>query len=105
MINITLPDGNIRSYDKPLTVLEVAKDISEGLARQVISAKFNDNVVETSTVIDTNGYLTLYTWRDDAGKQAFWHSSSHVLAQALEELYPVSNCPLVLPLIMGFIMM
>ena len=88
MINITLPDGNIRSYDKPLTVLEVAKDISEGLARQVISAKFNDNVVETSTVIDTNGYLTLYTWRDDAGKQAFWHSSSHVLAQALEELYP-----------------
>ena len=88
MINITLPNGNIRSYDKPLTVLEVAKDISEGLARQVISAKFNDNVVETSTVIDTNGYLTLYTWRDDAGKQAFWHSSSHVLAQALEELYP-----------------
>ncbi|WP_111683729.1 threonine--tRNA ligase [Winogradskyella tangerina] len=88
MINITLPDGSVRSFDKDVTPYEVAVDISEGFARNVISAKFNDNVVETTTPLTTDGSLTLYTWRDDAGKKAFWHSSAHVLAQALEELYP-----------------
>lgn len=88
MINITLPDGSIRSYDNIVTVMDVAKDISEGFARNVISAKFNDTIVETSTQLSTDGKLTLYTWRDVEGKKAFWHSSSHVLAQALEELYP-----------------
>ena len=88
MIHITLPDGSIRTFEKNLTVLDVAKDISEGFARNVISAKFNDVTVETSTLLTTDGNLTLYTWKDDTGKKAFWHSSSHVLAQALEELYP-----------------
>ena len=88
MINITLPDGSVRSFEKSLTVLEIAKDISEGFARNVISAKFNDTTVETSTVITCDGSLTLYSWKDSLGKKAFWHSSSHVLAQALEELYP-----------------
>lgn len=88
MINITLPDDSIRSYSGPISVLDIAKDISEGFARNVISAKFNDKVVEASTVIQSDGSLTLYTWLDDEGKKAFWHSSSHVLAQALEELYP-----------------
>ena len=88
MINITLPDGSIRSFEENLTVLDVAKDISEGFARNVISAKFNDTTVETSTLLTTDGNLRLYTWKDDEGKKAFWHSSSHVLAQALEELYP-----------------
>jgi len=88
MIHITLPDGSIRSFEENLTVLDVAKDISEGFARNVISAKFNDVTVETSTLLTTDGSLTLYTWKDDAGKKAFWHSSSHVLAQALEELFP-----------------
>jgi threonyl-tRNA synthetase len=88
MINITLPDGSIRSFEENLTVLDVAKDISEGFARNVISAKFNDSTVETSTLLTSDGNLTLYTWRDDAGKKAFWHSSAHILAQALEELYP-----------------
>jgi threonyl-tRNA synthetase len=88
MIHITLPDGSIRSFEKNLTVLDVAKDISEGFARNVISAKFNDTTVETSTLLTSDGNLILYTWRDDAGKKAFWHSSAHVLAQALEELYP-----------------
>ncbi|WP_299116471.1 threonine--tRNA ligase [uncultured Winogradskyella sp.] len=88
MINITLPDGSVRSFDKDVTPYEVAVDISEGFARNVISAKFNDNVIETTTPLTTDGSLTLYTWRDDAGKKAFWHSSAHVLAQALEELYP-----------------
>ena len=88
MIHITLPDGSIRSFEENLTVLDVAKDISERFARNVISAKFNDTTVETSTMLTTDGNLTLYTWKDDAGKKAFWHSSSHVLAQALEELFP-----------------
>ena len=88
MIKITLPDGNIRNYVKPISVLDIAKDISEGLARNVISAQFNEKTVEVSTVIKNDGNLILYTWKDVNGKKAFWHSSSHVLAQALQELYP-----------------
>ncbi len=88
MIKITLPDGSIRNYFKPTTVLDIAKDISEGLARNVISAQFNEKTVEVSTVIKNDGNLILYTWKDANGKKAFWHSSSHVLAQALQELYP-----------------
>ena len=68
--------------------MDVAKDISEGFARNVISAKFNDTTVETTTPLTRDGNLILYTWNDDEGKKAFWHSSAHVLAQALEELYP-----------------
>ena len=88
MIKITLPDGSVRSFDKDVTPYEVAVDISEGFARNVISAKFNNTIIETTTPLATDGSLTLYTWRDDEGKKAFWHSSAHVLAQALEELYP-----------------
>jgi len=88
MIKITLPDGSIRSYNDTITAIDVAKDISEGFARNVISAKFNDTIIETTTTITSDGSLTLYTWNDEKGKKAFWHSSSHVLAQALEELYP-----------------
>ena len=88
MIKITLPDGSVRSFEKDITPYEVAKDISEGFARNVISAKFNDTTIETTTPLTMDGSLTLYTFKDDAGKKAFWHSSAHVLAQALEELYP-----------------
>ena len=88
MINITLPDGSVRSFEKNSTPIDVARDISEGFARNVISAKFNSNTVETTTPLTTNGHLTLYTWRDVEGKKAFWHSSAHILAQALEALYP-----------------
>lgn len=88
MISITLPDGSKREYAKGITPMEVAKSISEGLARNVISAAFNNTTVETATPLDTDGNLILYTWNDKEGKKAFWHSSAHVLAQALEELYP-----------------
>ena len=88
MITITLPDGSIRKYEKVVTPMDVAKDISEGFARNVISAKFNDEIIETSSPLKFDGSLVLYTWKDQQGKQAFWHSSSHVLAQALQELYP-----------------
>jgi threonyl-tRNA synthetase len=88
MIKITLPDGSVREYEKNITVIDVAKSISEGLARNVISASFNDNIVETSTELTIDGNLVLYTWNDDNGKKAFWHSTSHVMAQVLEEMYP-----------------
>ena len=88
MIDITLPDGSIKPFENNTTPFEVAKSISEGLARNVISASFNGTTVETHTPLTTDGALVLYTWNDKEGKNAFWHSSAHVLAQALEELYP-----------------
>jgi len=88
MITITLPDNSTRDYAEGSTPMDVAKSISEGLARNVISAKFNDTVVETVTPLTQDGSLTLYTWNDPEGKKAFWHSTSHIVAQALEELYP-----------------
>jgi len=88
MIKITLPDGSIKEFEKGTTPMEVAKSISEGLARNVISAKFNDETVETSTPLTTDGNLILFTWSNDEGKKAFWHSTSHVMAQAIQDLYP-----------------
>src|SRR5690606_4354730 len=88
MIKITLPDGSVREYASGVTPHEVALSISEGLARNVISARFNDTIVETTTQLTTDGSLVLYTWNDPEGKKAFWHSTSHVMAQALQELYP-----------------
>ncbi|NQY05555.1 MAG: threonine--tRNA ligase, partial [Flavobacteriaceae bacterium] len=88
MIQITLPDGSVKEFENGTTPMEVAKSISEGLARNVISASFNTEKVETTTPLTTDGSLVLYTFRDDEGKEAFWHSSSHIMAQALEEIYP-----------------
>ena len=88
MIAITLPDGSVRQYENPLTVLDIAKDISEGLARNVLSAQFNQQTVEASTLIKEDGALRLFTWNDDEGKAAFWHSSAHILAQSILALYP-----------------
>ncbi len=73
MIDITLPDGAVKKVPKGTTPMDIAKSISEGLARNVISAKFNDTTVETVTPLTENGSLTLYTWKDDAGKKAYWH--------------------------------
>jgi len=88
MIKITLPDGSVKEFEKGTTPIEVAKSISEGLARNVISAKFNNTIVETVTSLETDGSLILYTWNDKEGKTAFWHSTSHIVAQAIEQLYP-----------------
>ncbi len=87
-IKITLPDGSVKEYPSGITPYEVTKDISEGLARNVISAKFNDKKVETSTPLTTDGSLVLYTWNDDEGKKTFWHSSAHLMAQAILKFYP-----------------
>ena len=88
MINITLPDGSVKQFESGASPMDVAKSISEGLARNVISADFNGTTIETSTALTTDGALVLYTWNDKEGKKAFWHSTSHVMAQVLEELYP-----------------
>ena len=87
MINITLNDGTLKKFQKGISVLDIAKNISEGFARNVISAKFNDDAVETTTCLSCDGVLEFYTWENEDGKKAFWHSSSHILAQAIQELY------------------
>lgn len=91
MIKVSLPDGSVKEFNKGATPMDVAMSISEGLARNVISASFNNTVVETKTALQEDGSLVLFTWNDVSGKKAFWHSSSHIVAQALEQLYPGVN--------------
>tara|TARA_B110000977_G_scaffold180011_1_gene239190 strand:- start:839 stop:2782 length:1944 start_codon:yes stop_codon:yes gene_type:complete len=91
MIKVSLPDGSVKEFNKGATPMDVAMSISEGLARNVISASFNNTVVETKTALEEDGSLVLFTWNDVSGKKAFWHSSSHIVAQALEQLYPGIN--------------
>lgn len=87
-IKITLPDGSVREYPKGTTSMEVAMNISEGLARNVLAAKVNGKIVESNIPIQTDSTLQLLTWNDQEGKQTYWHSSAHLLAEALEALYP-----------------
>ena len=88
MIEISFPDQSIRKYEKGVTPLEIAQSISEGLARNVLSAKFNEQTVEAATPLEQDGTIQLLTWNDPDGKTAFWHSSAHILAQSILELYP-----------------
>jgi threonyl-tRNA synthetase len=87
-IQITLPDGSVRNYPQGVTAHQVAQSISEGLARNIIAAKVNGVVVETGRPITEDANLVLLKWDDKEGKQTFWHSSAHLLAEALEVLYP-----------------
>jgi threonyl-tRNA synthetase len=91
MIKVSLPDGSVKEFNKGATPMDVAISISEGLARNVISASYNNTVVETKTPLEEDGSLVLFTWNDEFGKKAFWHSTSHIVAQALETLYPGVN--------------
>jgi threonyl-tRNA synthetase len=87
-INITLPDGSVRSYETGVTALDVAKSISEGLARNVLAAKVNGEVWDATRPITQDSTLTLLTWNDQEAKATMWHSSAHLMAEALEALYP-----------------
>ena len=87
-IKITLPDGSVREYPAGVTGHEVALSISEGLARNVLTAKVNGEVWESNRPIHEDATVSLLTWRDEDGKQSFWHSSAHLLAEAVEALYP-----------------
>ncbi|TCV14110.1 threonyl-tRNA synthetase [Sphingobacterium alimentarium] len=88
MINITLPDGSVRQYEKGTTAMQVALSISEGLARNVLAAEVNGEIWDASRAIEQDSAVKLLTWNDDKGKATFWHSSAHLLAEALEALYP-----------------
>jgi threonyl-tRNA synthetase len=88
MIKITLPDGSVREYEKGTTSLQIAQSISEGLARNVLAAKVNQEVWDASRPIQHDASLSLLTWNDALGKETMWHSSAHLMAEALESLYP-----------------
>ena len=88
MIKITLPDGSVKEFENSVTPLDIAKSISEGLARNTISAIVNGKQVEITDSITEDATVQLLTWNDDLGKKAFWHSSAHLLAQAIMEYYP-----------------
>lgn len=87
-IKITLPDGSVREYEKGISGLQIALSISEGLARNVLAAKVNGEVWDASRAINQDATVQLLTWNDTEGKNTFWHSSAHLMAEALEELYP-----------------
>lgn len=88
MIRITLPDGSVREYEKGISALEVAKSISEGLARKVLVASINGEVWDVTRPINEDATVTLLTWDNTDGKATFWHSSAHLMAEAVESLYP-----------------
>jgi threonyl-tRNA synthetase len=88
MINITLPDGSIKQVESGTSAMDIAMGISEGLARNVLSASVNGEVWDANRAITTDSTLTLHTWNDKQGKMSFWHSSAHIMAEALEALYP-----------------
>ncbi len=88
MIKISFPDGQVREYEKGISPMEIALSISEGLARNVLSAKVNNVVVDASSKINEDASLQLLTWNDEDGKKTYWHSSAHLMAEAIEALYP-----------------
>ena len=88
MINVTLPDGSSRQYEKGTTSYQIALSISEGLARNVLAAEVNGECWDASRPIESDSSVKLLTWNDTTGKSTFWHSSAHLMAEALEALYP-----------------
>jgi len=88
MIKITLPDGSIKQVESGTSAMDIAMQISEGLARNVLSASVNEEVWDANRPIYTDSTLTLHTWNDKEGKMSFWHSSAHIMAEALEAIYP-----------------
>ena len=101
-IKITLPDGSVKEYEKGTTGLQIAASISEGLARNVLAAKVNGQVWDATRAIDADSSLQLLTWNDLEGKNTFWHSSAHLMAEALEALYPGTKFGIGPPIETGF---
>ena len=85
MIHITLPDGAVREYESGVSALDVAKSISEGLARKVLAAEVNGEVWDATRPLNSDASLKLLTWDDKGAKSTFWHSSAHLMAEALED--------------------
>lgn len=102
MIKITLPDGSVREVEKNTTSLDVAKSISEGLARNVLAAEVNGEVIDATRPITEDAELKLLTWNDEGGKSTMWHSSAHLMAEAIEALYPGVKLAIGPPIENGF---
>lgn len=102
MIKITFPDGNVRSYENGVSAIEIAKSISEGLARNVLAAKVNGNIQDAILPIVVDSNLQLLTWNDAEGKSTMWHSSAHIMAEALEFYYPGIKLAIGPPVTNGF---
>jgi threonyl-tRNA synthetase len=102
MIEITLPDGSVRSYESGVSSLDVARSISEGLARNVLAAKIDGQEVDAFLPLDTNVSLQLLTWKDDEGKSTMWHSSAHLMAEAIQFYYPDAKFAIGPPITRGF---
>ena len=102
MINITLPDGTVKEFEKGITSHGVAMSISEGLARNVLAAEVNGEVWDSTRSIDEDSTIKLLTWRDDKGKDAMWHSSAHLLAEAIQFYYPNAKFAIGPPVENGF---
>ena len=102
MIDITLPDGSVRQVEPGTTAMDIAMSISEGLARNVLSAKVNGEVIDANRPINENATLQLLTWRDDEGKSTMWHSSAHLMAEAIEFYYPGVKLAIGPPIKNGF---
>ena len=102
MIKITFPDDSFREYKKGVTAINIAEDISLGLAKNVLSVDFEGQTVEASTQINKSGKIKFFTWGDKQGKMAFWHSSAHVLAQSILSIYPKAKLTIGPPIENGF---
>ena len=88
MINISFPDGAIRQYESGISAMDIAKSISEGLARKVLVASVNNLVVDASRAIETDASINFLTWDSAEGKNTFWHSTAHLMAEAIEAIFP-----------------
>ena len=102
MIKISFPDDSLREYNKGITAIDIAEDISVGFAKNVLSVDFEGETVEASTQINKNGKIKFFTWQDKQGKMAFWHSSAHVLAQSILSIYPKAKLTIGPPIESGF---
>jgi threonyl-tRNA synthetase len=102
MIKVTLPDGSVREYPKGTTSMQVALSISEGLARNVLSAKVNGEVIDANRPLNSDCTLSLLTWNDPEGKETMWHSSAHLMAEAIESIFPGARFAIGPPVENGF---
>lgn len=101
-IHLTLPNGDVRAYPKGITGYEVAQSISEGLARNALAFEFNGQTIELNRTIDTDGHIKIFTWTDEEGKNTFWHSSAHIMAEAILFHYPEAQLTIGPPVESGF---
>lgn len=102
MIKVTFPDGNVKEYSKGISPLEIAKSISHGLASKILVASINDKVWDLERPLTDDCAIKLFTWDDREGKETYWHSSAHLMAEALEELYPETKFGIGPPIEAGF---